>query len=175
MYFYSHKAVFHIDRFLRKMLIIFIERGDGHCIQWQHRTERAILGWEISPYLVERQTGWAVTARPANAVWWQAHEITSGFSQSHSPSGKTGGKYASPFTSYKHTQTSTAMHTPSVLVCLFSTSIHACVGYMHLWLKWLDNNTPRWWLQLGVSWKTKHTRHSGFPCVSVCSWKTQQG
>lgn len=29
----------------------------------------------------------------ANAVWWQAHEITSWFGQSQNPSGKTEGKY----------------------------------------------------------------------------------
>lgn len=33
-------------------------------------------------------------ARPANTVWSQAHEITSGFGQSQSPSGKTGEKYS---------------------------------------------------------------------------------
>lgn len=41
----------------------------------------------------ERQAGQVVTAGPTNVVWWQAHEITSGFGQSHNPSRKTGGKY----------------------------------------------------------------------------------
>lgn len=108
MCFYSHKAVFHIDRNLRKMLIIFIECADGHCIQWQHRTEQAILGREISPYLVERQTVWALTARPTNAVWWQSHEITSGFWSISQPlRGKRDWNFHQLFTSHKWTHAGT--------------------------------------------------------------------
>lgn len=142
------------------MLIIFIECGDGHCIQWQHRTEQAILDWKISPYLVERQTGWAETVGPANAVWWQAHEITSRFGQSHNPSGKTSGKYSSGFTSLTwihtantQTHTHTVVLTPSALACLFPHLYrHAQDTCISFW-KCFENNPPKCWLQLAVNGK----------------------
>lgn len=167
--FHSRIALFHTDRILRKMLIIFIGNGDGHCIQWQCRKEQATLGWEISPYLVERQTDWAETAGPANAVWWQAHEISSVLGQSHSPSGETGGKYSSAFTSHKwiHTNTHVVVQSLSGLACLFP---HPCRVRLHAFtneMPWKPHTKALTIINCNL--KVKHA------CWSDFQWRKQHG